>query len=58
MQKYKSPLKDSRVHALLGYFNFQFFGTVLESTDFLVELKVDIVNKLSTSSILSFKRSI
>ena len=37
------------MYALLGYFNFQFFATVGESTDFLLELKLDKIKaKLST----------
>jgi len=43
------------VYVLLGYFNSQFFGTVGLSTDFLVELKIDIVKtKLSTVKHLQF----
>jgi len=43
------------VCVLLGYFISQFFGTVGLSTDFLVELKLDIVKtKLSTVKHLQF----
>ena len=41
------------MYVLIGYFNF--FGTVGFSTDFLVELKLDIVKtKLSTVKHLQF----
>ena len=43
------------MYALLGYFNFQVFGTVGESTDSLVEFTLDIVKaKLSTIKRLQF----
>ena len=43
------------MYVLLGHFNSQFFGTVGLSTDFLVELKLDIVKtKLSTVTDLQF----
>ena len=43
------------MYVLLGYFIPQFFGTVGLSTDFLVELKLDIVKtKLSTVKHLQF----
>ena len=43
------------MYVLLGYFSPQFFGTVGLSTDFLVELKLDIVKtKLSTVKHLQF----
>ena len=43
------------MYALLGYFNFQCFGTALESTYFLVKLKLGIVKKeLSTRKHLQF----
>ena len=43
------------MYVLLGYFSPQFFGTVELSTDFLVELKLDILKtKLSTVKHLQF----